>query len=54
MWLRSSAPYCKIQAKIEESRENLLGPGKTNRPFKYDLNQIPYDYSVEVMIDSRD
>ena len=22
--------------------------GKTNRPFKYDLNQIPYDYTVEV------
>ena len=26
---------------IEESRENT-------RPFKYDLNQIPYDYTVEV------
>jgi len=23
--------------------------GKTTRPFRYDLNQIPYDYSVEVM-----
>ena len=23
--------------------------GKTARPFKYDLNQIPYDYTVEVM-----
>ena len=22
--------------------------GKTTRPFKYDLNQIPYDYKVEV------
>ena len=22
--------------------------GKTARPFKYDLNQIPYDYTVEV------
>ena len=22
--------------------------GKTTRPFRYDLNQIPYDYSVEV------
>ena len=21
---------------------------KTTRPFRYDLNQIPYDYSVEV------
>ena len=26
---------------IEESRENT-------RPFRYDLNQIPYDYTVEV------
>ena len=22
--------------------------GKTTRPFQYDLNQIPYDYTVEV------
>ena len=22
--------------------------GKTNRPFRYDLNKIPYDYTVEV------
>ena len=22
--------------------------GKTTRPFRYDLNQIPYDYAVEV------
>ena len=22
--------------------------GKTGRPFRYDLNQIPYDYTVEV------
>ena len=21
---------------------------KTTRPFKYDINQIPYDYTVEV------
>ena len=23
--------------------------GKTTRTFRYDLNQIPYDYTVEVM-----
>ena len=23
--------------------------GKTTRPFRYDLNQIPYDRTVEVM-----
>ena len=22
--------------------------GKTARPFRYDLNQIPYDYTVDV------
>ena len=22
--------------------------GKTTRPFRYDLNQMPYDYTVEV------
>ena len=22
--------------------------GKTTRPFRYNLNQIPYDYSIEV------
>ena len=23
--------------------------GKNTRPFRYDLNQIPYDYTMEVM-----
>ena len=23
--------------------------GETTRPFRYDLNQIPYNYTVEVM-----
>ena len=27
--------------------------GKTFRPFSYDLNQIPYDYTVEVRIRSK-
>ena len=31
----------------------ILKVGKTTRPFRYDLNQIPYDYTVEV-INSRD
>ena len=26
----------------------LKKAGKTTRPFRYDLNQIPYDYTVEV------
>ena len=27
---------------------NLKKVGKTTRPFRYDLNQIPYNYTVEV------
>ena len=26
----------------------LKKAGKTTRPFRYDLNKIPYDYTVEV------
>ena len=33
--------YWKIQIKLKKV-------GKTTRPFRYDLNQIPYDYTVEV------
>ena len=29
-------------------RLKLKTVGKTARPFRYDLNQIPYDYTVEV------
>ena len=29
-------------------RLKLKKVGKTTRPFMYDLNQIPYDYTVEV------
>ena len=28
--------------------------GKTTRPFRYDLNQIPNDYTVEMRLDLRD
>ena len=27
---------------------NLKKAGKTSRPFRYDLNQIPYDYTVKM------
>ena len=33
---------------IAKFRIKLKKVGKTTRPFKYDLNQIPYDYTVEV------
>ena len=32
----------------EKFRLKLKKVGKTNRPFKYDLNQISYNYTVEV------
>ena len=32
---------------IAKFRLKLKKVGKTTRPFKYDLNQIPYDYTVE-------
>ena len=33
---------------IAKFRLKLKEIGKTTRPFRYDLNQIPYDYTVEV------
>ena len=41
LWLRSWTPYCKLRLKLKKV-------GKTTTPFRYDLNQIPYDYTVEV------
>ena len=39
---------------IAKFRLKLKKVGKTTRPFRYDLNQIPYDYTMEVRIDLRD
>ena len=36
------------QLLIAKFRLKLNTVGKTTRPFRYDLNQIPYDYTVEV------
>ena len=33
---------------IAKFRLKLKKVGETARPFRYDLNQIPYDYTVEV------
>ena len=33
---------------ITKFRLKLKKAGKMTRPFRYDLNQIPYDYTVEV------
>ena len=37
-----------IELLITKFRLKLKKVGKTARPFRYDLNQIPYDYTVEV------
>ena len=41
MLFRSELLFAKFRLKLKKV-------GKTTRPFRYDLNQIPYDYTVEV------
>ena len=41
LWLRSWLLIAKFSLKWKKV-------GKTTRPFRYDLNQIPYDYRVKV------
>ena len=58
MQWRSSIQSAKprLGADCGSDHEHLIGKfrlklkkiGKTTRPFRYDLNQIPYDYTVEV------
>ena len=38
----------QIMNSLLSNRLKLKKGGKTTRPFRYDLNQIPYDYTVEV------
>ena len=46
---RSGADYgSNHELLIAKIRLKLKKVGKTARPFRYDLNQIPYDYTVEV------
>ena len=39
---------------IAKFRLKLKEVGKSTRPFRYDLNQIPCDYTVKRQTDSRD
>ena len=41
LWLRSWTPNCKFRLKLKKV-------GKTTRPFRYDLIQIPNDYTTEM------
>ena len=54
---RSSTPSAKTRLGADcgsdlellaKFRLKLKKAGKTTRPFRYDLSQIPYDYTVEV------
>ena len=38
---------------ITKLRRKLKKVGKTTRPFRYDLNRIPYNYTVKWQIDPR-
>ena len=38
LWLKSSAFIAKFRLKLKKV-------GKATSPFRYDLNQIPYDYT---------
>ena len=40
--------HCLHEPLIAKFRLKLKKVGKATRPFRYDLNQIPYDYTVEV------
>ena len=37
-----------MNSLLPNSELKLKKVGKTTRPFRYNLNQIPYDYTVEV------
>ena len=41
LWLRSWTVIAKFRLKLKKV-------GKATRPFRYDLDQIPYEYTVEV------
>ena len=38
----------QIMNSLLPDSDKLKKAGKTTRPFRYDLNQIPYDYTVKV------
>ena len=45
LWKITAVVWSLLIAKF---RLKLKKVGKTTRPFRYDLNQIPYNYTVEV------
>ena len=47
-YLLTVAPAMQPPLLIDKFRLKLKKVGKTYKPFRYDLNQIPYDYTEEV------
>ena len=47
-YLLTIAPAMQPPLLIDKFRLKLKKVGKTYKPFRYDLNQIPYDYTEEV------
>ena len=45
---RLGADWLDHEFLIAKFRFKLKKVGKTIRPFRYDVNSIPYDYTVEV------
>ena len=39
----------QIMNSLLPNSDKLKKVGKTSRPFRYDLNQTPYDYTAEVI-----
>ena len=37
-----------MNSLLQKFRLKLKKVGETTRPFRYDLNQIPYDYTVKI------
>ena len=46
--MQSAKTRLGAELLIAKFRHKLKKVGKTTRPFRYDLNQIPYYYTVEV------
>ena len=46
--MKLGVTVAQIMNSLLPNSNKLKKLGKTIRPFRYDLNQIPYDYTVEV------
>ena len=47
-FLSDQCKEIKDNNRMGKTRDLLKKMWETTRPFRYDLNQIPYDYTVEV------